>query len=521
MYNNCKFCGHRAEMATQHIFSVTIPSPTTWRRPFFLSSAVNLLPICFTSSLPILVPRRRQSSATSYVVTADAVPTILVDSSSDDHHHRLRDLVHTLESDGASPIEILTHHGDWPAPHFWAVVKFLQLSSQSHLILQVFEAWKALDESRISESNYEQIIGILSEEGQTEDAISGFVEMKGLGFNPSVHVYNSIIHGLAKVGRFDHALTYLDEMKQIMNLLPNSQTFDRLITAYGIQGMYDEIGTCVKRMAVEGCPPTAITYNLLITEYARAGLLTRMETTNQIMRSKRMDLQPRALMAMLEAYVNFGIVEKADNVLSKARRSRMFLKEGLVRKLAVVYIENRMFSRLDELGGYLASLSDRNDIVWLLNLLSHACVSSRKGVDATLGLMEELSVSWNVTVVNTLLFMYLKMKDFTRLRSLLFVMIEDHGVKPDIVTVGIVFTAGEMGFGGTVRIIEKWRKMGLLDRGVEMGTDPLVVVAFGKGRFLKNCEDMYLSLDPVEREQKKWTYSLLIDLVSRSMPEAA
>lgn len=370
--------------------------------------------------------------------------------------------------------------------------------------------WKDIEKSRINEFSYVKIIGLLGEEGLIKEAVSALQEMKSHGLRPSFGTYNLIILGFAEKGDFDDALFYLNEMKEA-NVAAETDTYDGLIQAYGRYKMYDEMGMCLKKMELDGCSPDHITYNLLIREFSRAGLLTRMERLYQTMISKKMYLQSSTLVSMLESYARFEIVEKMEKVYRRVLNSKVSLKDDVIRKLAKVYIGHYMFSRLDDLGLDVSSRSGTTDLVWCLRLLSHACLLSRKGMDSIVKEMAEANVSWNVTVANTIMLAYLKIKDFTRLRDLLS-QLPSHGVKPDIVTVGILFDAVRMGFDGT-GVVETWRRMNDLHRAVEMDTDPLVLIAFGKGHFLRNCEDVYCSLEPQAREKGTWTYHSLIDLV--------
>jgi pentatricopeptide repeat protein len=374
----------------------------------------------------------------------------------------------------------------------------------------VFDTWKNIEKSRINEFYYEKIIGLLGEEGVIEEAVTLFLEMNSHGLRPSLGTYNSIIHGFAEKGNFDDALFYFNEMKK-SNLAPETDTYDGLIQAYGRYKMYDEMGMCVKKMELDGCSPDHITYNLLIREFSQAGLLKRMERLYQTVLSKKMDLQSSTLVAMLEAYARFGILEKMEKAYRRVLNSKTPLKDDVIRKLARVYIGNHMFSRLDYLGLDVSSTVGATDLVWCLRLLSRACLLSRKGMDSIVREMEEAKVSWDVTVANIIMLTYLKIKDFTHLRAFLS-QLPSHRVKPDVVTVGILFDAISIGFDGTVAL-ETWRRMGDLYRPVEMNTDPLVFAAFGKGHFLRTCEEVYCSLEPQAREKRTWTYHSLIDLV--------
>ncbi|KAB2014400.1 hypothetical protein ES319_D09G222300v1 [Gossypium barbadense] len=446
-------------------------------------------------------PRRPPDGCSSKTHT-----TLLVETYH--HHRRLRALIEKLEKEGSCPMQILGDDGDWTKNDFWAAVKFLRHAFRSNEILQVFRMWKNIEKSRINELNYEKIIGLFCEERMVEEAVEALQEMEGYGLRPSLEIYNSIIHAYAKNGKFNDASFFLNEMKEI-GLEPKTDTYDGLIEAYGKYKRYDDIGACLKTMELDGCSPDHFTYNLLIREFSRGGLLQKMEQVYRVMISKKMNLQPSSLVAMLESYANFGILDKMEKVYRKVVNSSS-LKEDTVRKLANVYIKNYMFSRLDDLGIDLSSRTGRNDLVWCLRLLSHACLLSRKGMDSVIQEMDEATALWNVTIVNIILLAYLKMKDFTHLRSLLS-QLPSRQVRPDLTTVGILFDAIEIGFDGA-KTLETWRKM-VLYRAVELNTDPLVLTAFGKGHFLRDCEEAYTSLEPKARDKKTRTYHQLIDLV--------
>ncbi|KAI9180141.1 hypothetical protein LWI28_001638 [Acer negundo] len=100
--------------------------------------------------------------------------------------------------------------------------------------------------------------------------------MKAHGLRPCLQIYNSIIHGYSRNEKFDEALFFIEEIKEI-NLAQHSDMYSGLILAYGKHDMYDETSTCLKKMKLDGCSPDYITYNLLIREFAHDGLLERME----------------------------------------------------------------------------------------------------------------------------------------------------------------------------------------------------------------------------------------------------
>ncbi|XP_022869958.1 pentatricopeptide repeat-containing protein At4g14190, chloroplastic-like [Olea europaea var. sylvestris] len=375
---------------------------------------------------------------------------------------------------------------------------------------EVFDLWKSMEKSRINEANYEKIIEILVKEGLVEEAEICLREMKCYGLQPSIGIYNSVIHGFARKGSFDNAMFYLREMEDVGEK-PDSETYDGLIQAYGNYKMYDEIDQCVRVMESKGYLCDHITYNLLVREFARAGLLQKMESMYNSLYSRRIGLQASTLVAMLEAYAKFGILDKMEKMYRRILNSKSSLKEDVIRKLAAVYIDNRMFSRLEGLGVDLSAKTGCTDLVWCLRILSRACVLSKKEIYSIIQEMESHEVPWNATTANIISLAYLKMNDFKDLKVLLSELPSRY-VKPDLVTVGVLFDACVLGFDGA-SVKSTWRKMGFLDDDVDMNTDSLVLSAFGKGQFLRSCEQMYRSLNVRSRAKEAWTYGRLIGLV--------
>ncbi|KAJ9558988.1 hypothetical protein OSB04_013602 [Centaurea solstitialis] len=417
-----------------------------------------------------------------------------------------RSLFQKLKHKDSDPVRILEADGDWSKELFWAVVGFLNQTSRSNQVLQVFDKWKSKDDSRVSEFNYRRVIRLLVEEGLVENAVLSLKEMKNVpNLQASSEIYDSIIHGFIEKEMLEDALFYVKEMEDL-DVKPQILTYNRLIKAYAKNGLYDDMAKCVKRMESNGCFPDHSTYNLLIREFSVAGLIKMMERTYRIVISKKMDLEGSTMVAMLEVYSSFGILEKMEKVYKRVLRLRpkVDLQDDLIRKVAAVYIENCMFSRLDDMGIDLYSKTRNTDIVWCLRMLAHARLLSRTGMASVRHEMDSKKVRWSVSVANIMLFGYAKMRDFRRLKAVLAEM-GARGVKPDIVMIGILWDAHGLGF----EELDSWRKMGFFGNVVEFKTDPLVLDAFGKGEFFTSVEE----LD--HRRSKVWTYEHLIELVKQ------
>ncbi|MQM19778.1 hypothetical protein Taro_052792 [Colocasia esculenta] len=376
---------------------------------------------------------------------------------------------------------------------------------------QMFDVLASRELSQVTGADHSRIIRLLCEEGSVEEANRVLREMAELGLRPSLSVYDSVVHALAREGDFRGAWDAMGRMTET-GLAAVPETYHGLIRAYGKARMYDEVSKCVKAMASTGCSPNEVTYNILIVEYARGGLLERMEGAHRTLLSKRMRLLPSTLVVMLETYADLGVVAKMEKAYRNCLRSKAHLKESLVRKLALVYIKHLRFARLEELGNEVATRTGRVLLVWCLLLLCSALLSSQKGMESIAREMRIAQVSPRITFTNIMASAHAKMKNYRDL-NLLLSQIGASGIRPDLVTVGILFDACANGFDGT-RVLDVWRKHRFLERRAEMDTDPLVVAAFGKGPFLLRCEEQFSAVGPeVRGKRAAWTYVDLIRLV--------
>ncbi|CAN6442027.1 unnamed protein product [Victoria cruziana] len=311
-------------------------------------------------------------------------------------------------------------------------------------------------------------------------------------------------------------------LKQLEADALDPQTITFLIRAYGRLGLYDDLSRFAKSV---GTLLDAATSNLLIVEFASAGLVGKMEEHARRLLSARLPLKPKTNTAMLEAYADLGCLQKMDEVFFADRTRSTFVPgDRLVRKMAMVYLQNYRFSRLEDLGREVSlKVGRRTPLACCLELLSHACILSRKGMDAVArevkaaGMWEE-----DVSFANAVALAYLKMKDPRSLSWWLASQFRSpplgggNGVRPDMVTFGVAidgYSSGLLGDGG---VLLQWMKRGFLNEAADTRTDPLVIAAFGKGAFHRACEERYtaLHLNLRAKETSSWSYQELLRLVS-------
>ncbi|CAA6668198.1 unnamed protein product [Spirodela intermedia] len=387
---------------------------------------------------------------------------------------------------------------DWSSEELWAAAGFL-----------IFDEWRRRrSPGRATAANFSRLARLLCGGGAMEEAGSVFRQMAALDLPVPVSVYNSLVDGLAGDGDLAGAGEALRRMPEL-GLSPSPETFHGLLRAFGRKGMYDEMRL----------PPNASTFNLLIMEFAGGGLLEKMEATHRTLLSRRMKLLPAAVAAMIQAYAEVGNLEKMEKMYRRFSGCRAPLREDLIRKMALVYIQNYRFARLEEFGNEIASRTGRNrrtHLVWRLLLLAAALLLSRRGMESIAGEMKAAEVTPHITFTNSIALAHAKMKDFRDLEALLSKIGEEDGgeLRPDLVTVGVLFDACSDGFNGG-RVLDIWRRRRFLEQSAVMETDPLVIAAFGKGRFIKSCEEAFFSTvgGGEEGSRKAWTYVDLIRLV--------
>ncbi|KAF3781743.1 Pentatricopeptide repeat-containing protein [Nymphaea thermarum] len=319
----------------------------------------------------------------------------------------------------------------------------------------------------------------------------------------------------------------LEEAKHFLKQLEGDsldcQAIAFLIQAYGHLGLYDDLSRFAKSV---GHLLDEATYNLLLIEFASAGLVGKMEEHARRLLSARLPLKPKTKTAMLEAYASLGCLQKMDDAFF-ANRNRSTLVPGdrLVRKMAMVYLQNYRFSRLEDLGRQVSLRAGRRTpLACCLELLSHACILSRKGMDAVAREVKAAGV-WaeDASFANAVALAYLKMKDPKSLSWWLASQFRilphgggGDGVRPDMVTFGVAmdgYSSGLLGGGG---VLQQWVKRGFLNEAAATRTDPLVIAAFGKGAFHRACEERYMTLhlNLREKELSSWSYQELLRLVS-------
>ena len=516
--------------------------------------------------------------------------------------NHLKNMVNNLSFD--PKITLATMNSE----EFWISVNFLIKNERNDEALQLFDEMRLKSPSLCSSSNFSKMGLLLSSSSSSAipQVFSLLSSMSNLNFPVPLSLYNSLLLALSKEKQFD------------------------------------EMGKLIKKMKLSGSNPNSATFNILIMEFGKAGLLRKMESAHRSILSLKMNLLPSSIEAMIRAYADVSDIPKMEKMyrrllsssvvrsrhamvdnaynenggllkmenrisssisgigdlgelskmgktywrsssslplsssssrselvdlgklpkmrkmhqrsspllpsssssLSSSTRSgladlgqlpkmgKMYSRssslssssscgfsEDLIRKMAMVYIQNLMFSRLEDLGNDLAARKGRTSFVCLLLLLASGLILSRRGMDSIIKELRSSMIEDDISFINILAMAHARMKGFKDL-EVLFLMIGENGdLKPDLITVSVFFDACSCGFHGG-RVLDAWKRKGFLERKVEMVTDSLVIAGFGKGQFLESCEEiLFEDNDDNDRDnddgkikKKEWTY---VDLIGQ------
>lgn len=125
---------------------------------------------------------------------------------------------------------------------------------------------------------FTSLMQIAGKSKQTDKAVAIFEAMKDIGImKPNTFSYTALISALARVGDWQRAEVYFQEMKQIARtdttVSPNRVTFSSMISVYDKANKFDMAMKTYKEQLDSNIQPDLITYASILTACQRAGSL--------------------------------------------------------------------------------------------------------------------------------------------------------------------------------------------------------------------------------------------------------
>lgn len=125
---------------------------------------------------------------------------------------------------------------------------------------------------------FTSLMQIAGKSKQTDKAVAIFEAMKEIGtMKPNTFSYTALISALARVGDWERAEMYFQEMKKIARtdttVSPNRVTFSSMISVYDKANKFDMAMKTYKEQLDSNIQPDLITYASILTACQRAGSL--------------------------------------------------------------------------------------------------------------------------------------------------------------------------------------------------------------------------------------------------------
>ncbi|CAI9100868.1 OLC1v1038053C1 [Oldenlandia corymbosa var. corymbosa] len=118
---------------------------------------------------------------------------------------------------------------------------------------------------------YNAVMHSFCKNGEPEEAMEVFAEMKRCGILPDVHSYTILIHGYCKFGNVEKGLTLFEEMDRDTNIKPSLITYSSLLDGLCKSGLMEASVDMFRELRNCGYKYDQHAYNILISSFLRQG----------------------------------------------------------------------------------------------------------------------------------------------------------------------------------------------------------------------------------------------------------
>ncbi|XP_027342364.1 pentatricopeptide repeat-containing protein At3g61520, mitochondrial-like [Abrus precatorius] len=266
------------------------------------------------------------------------------------------------------------------------------------------------------------------------DKFRGKGERNKVGVEVDVVLFDTLIDGLCNVGREEHGLSLLQEMKTENKIRPNSFTYNCLIHGFCRAGNIDKACELFSQMIEEGVQPNVVTLNTLVHGLCKHGRVQGAVEFFNEMKGKGLKGNVATYAVLISALCRVNKSDKAMQCFEE------MLSSGCSPD-AIVY--NRLISGLSIAG----RMDDASDVVSKLKqagfgldracynvLISGFCKEKKpERVYEMLNKLEETEVKLDTVTYNTLVSYLCKIGDFETASKMMRRMIKQ-GLAPAVVT---------------------------------------------------------------------------------------
>ncbi|KAE9584821.1 putative pentatricopeptide [Lupinus albus] len=160
---------------------------------------------------------------------------------------------------------------------------------------------------------YAKLLMMLGKCRRPEEASYLFELMLSDGLKPTIDAYTALVSAYGQSGFLDQAFSTVEDMKSVVDCMPDTYTYSILISCCAKFHRFDLIEHVIAEMSFLGIECNSVTYNTIIDGYGKVGMFEQMENSLMDM-VENGNCQPDifTLNSFVGAYGNAGQIDKME-----------------------------------------------------------------------------------------------------------------------------------------------------------------------------------------------------------------
>ena len=174
--------------------------------------------------------------------------------------------------------------------------------------------------SPLSRGQFQDLMRFAATTGKSRLALRMFNDAPvRLGFHHSLEDHQILLMALARVGRLDKAIAWLESMHATHGLAPTASEWNVVVQGYRREGDLDGMHAVVERMRSRGVEPNIVTYNTLIAALFEHGNLDGVRRAVADLRERAIEHDLWTEQTLLAGFLKAGELASARDVQRRLR----------------------------------------------------------------------------------------------------------------------------------------------------------------------------------------------------------
>jgi len=199
---------------------------------------------------------------------------------------------------------------------------------EHQLGLRYYQEFKTRGDVAGTKELYTCAMHMCASEGDLEDALRTFRDMREAGVEPDALAYAVLMDVAARGGRVESAFALLAEMQE-EGVAPTAQVYGTLVAVCARSGLPERAWEIYERMAQRGVAPNEEVFNALIDAFGKAVQIPRAVGVLEEMRRSKVQPTQVTYGTIIHAASQAGDTELALQMFTQARRDGLVPSEAL------------------------------------------------------------------------------------------------------------------------------------------------------------------------------------------------